>query len=103
MKIIWRPKAIQARRQIAEYIRNSFGETAKSRYILEVRETIKQIKDNPCIGRIDPLFDDRPITYRSVIISRLSKLVYNIDGDAIYIAGFWDCRREPNAQAEQVK
>ena len=58
------------------------------------------LKKSPNVGAIDPLFVDRPIAYRSIIINGLSKMVYYIDGDIIRIAAFWDTRREPQAQAK---
>ncbi|MBO4551532.1 MAG: hypothetical protein J5733_12445 [Bacteroidaceae bacterium] len=57
----------------------------------------------PNLGKIDPLYADRSVAYRSVIINGLSKLVYRIDDDAIYVVDFWDTRREPTAQAAKVK
>ena len=61
------------------------------------------MKRNPYVGKIDPLFADRPRTYRSVVINGLSKMIYFIEDDLIYIAAFWDTRREPKKQAEQMK
>lgn len=55
------------------------------------------------MGSIDPLYADRPIAYRSIIVNGLSKLVYRIDDDAIRIVGFWDCRQEPQSQAAQTE
>ena len=57
---------------------------------------------SPNIGSIDSLYADRPITYRSIIINGLSKMVYRIDDDIIHIVGFWDCRQEPKGQAAQT-
>lgn len=61
------------------------------------------LRNSPYIGQIDPLYADRPLTYRSVIINGLNKMVYRIDGDIIYIVDFWDTRREPNKQASQTQ
>lgn len=62
------------------------------------------LKQHPEMGAIDPLFEDFSIAYRSIVINRLSKMVYYIDNDTvIYIVAFWDCRREPKALASQVK
>ena len=58
---------------------------------------------SPNLGSIDPLFADRPVAYRSIIINGLSKMVYRVDDDVIHIVGFWDTRQEPEAQAAQVK
>ena len=57
------------------------------------------ICEYPNIGTIDPLFSDRTEVYRSVIIDGLSKMVYFIKEDTIYIAAFWDCRQEPEIKS----
>ena len=103
MRVIWHPQAKEVRDQIANYISRQFGRKSKIRFLQEVRETAQLLKTSPNMGSIDPLFEGRAKTYRSVIIQGLSKMVYYIDGDTIYIAAFWDTRREPNVQAAQVK
>ena len=45
----------------------------------------------------------RPLTYRSVIINGLNKMVYRVDGNIIYIVDFWDTRREPVSLASQTE
>ena len=103
MRIEWTYLADRQRNQVADYIRKQFGAKRMKVFLKEVRSTTKMLSSNPNIGPIDPLFEDRPIAYRYVIINNLSKLVYYIDDDVIYIAAFWDTRREPKKQAEQVK
>ncbi|MBQ5513334.1 MAG: hypothetical protein IIT83_06560, partial [Bacteroidales bacterium] len=61
------------------------------------------LKSNPYMSPIDPLFDNRTRTYRSILINKRSKMVYYIEDDTIQIAGFWDCRRDPEAAAKEVK
>ena len=61
------------------------------------------LRNHPNLGPIDPLYADRIVAYRSVNINGLSKMVYRIEDDIIYIAAFWDCRREPKSQAEQTE
>ena len=60
------------------------------------------MKSQPGIGSIDPLFSDRAIMYRSMVINGLNKMVYCVKDDAIHIACFWDCRREPTTLAEKT-
>ena len=103
MNVIWHQQALEGRGQIADYIREHFGAKSKACFLQEVRRITQLLKLNPNIGSIDPLFADRSIAYRSIIINGLSKLIYFIDGDIIYIADFWDTRRDPTAQAERVK
>ena len=63
----------------------------------------QKLKRSPGIGQIDPLFADRPQTYRSVMINGLNKLVYRIEGNTIHIGGFWDTRMDGEEQAANVK
>ena len=103
MKIIWQTPAIVGKRQVTAYIRRRFGIERVKQFRLDVDQTVQMVIHHPNIGSIDPLFDDRPKTYRSVIINGLSKMVYSIDDETIYIVAFWDTHREPKKQAEQVK
>lgn len=103
MRVEWSEKAEWHRDIIGDYIYERFGSDSLDAFIQEVEKTISLLVSNPNIGTIDSLFADRPFTYRSVIINGLSKLVYRVDGDDIFIVGFWDTRSEPNAQAAKVK
>ena len=103
MKVIWHKRADRQLDHVAEYIRSQFGTNRRRRFLQEVHRTEVILRHNPNIGRIDPLFADRPIDYRSIVISGLSKMVYYVKGDTIRIAAFWDTRSEPETQAEQVR
>ena len=103
MKVVWDPKAKEARTKVANYIRREFGAKHKTRFLQDVREMTQKLKRSPGIGQIDPLFPDRARTYRSVIINGLNKLVYFVSDDILYIAGFWDTRMDDKEQASNVK
>ncbi|MBP5573308.1 MAG: type II toxin-antitoxin system RelE/ParE family toxin [Bacteroidales bacterium] len=103
MKTIWDPAAKESLRQIARYINTQFGRETRRNFITKVHETETLLKRHPNIGFPDPLFSHRRYVYRSVIINGLSKLVYYVDNDSIYIAALWDTRREPNHQADSVE
>ena len=102
MKVIWDPAAKQAKQQIAEYIRKQFGIGRVKKFRQEVDQAARLLMRHPNLGSIDPLYADRAVAYRSIIINNLSKLVYRIEEDIIYIAAFWDCRREPTNQAAKT-
>jgi plasmid stabilization system protein ParE len=102
MKVAWTNKAKKDRDNIADYIREGFGAKRKDEFLLQVRQTTKMLKRYPNMGPIDPLFADRPRSYRSVIVGGLSKMVYFVEGDVVYIASMWDCRRDPEVQAAEV-
>ena len=103
MKVQWSDDALRQRDGVAEYIREKFGYRYMMAFIGKVRNTTRLLAHSPNIGQIDPLFVDRAETYRSVIINGLSKLVYRIADDTIFIVGFWDTRMEPSEQAVKVK
>ena len=69
----------------------------------EVEKSVEALADIPTLGKIDPLFEHRKVTYRSIIVRKLNKVVYYIKGDIIHIAAFWDTRREPKNQARQTR
>lgn len=103
MKAIWDPAARKAQRQVAAYIRQEFGTQRAKKFRQEVDDTVNSLLRSPNIGKIDPLFSSRARTYRSIIINGLNKLVYFVNDDILYIAGFWDTRMEPENQAMNVK
>ena len=102
MKLKWNLSAKSDMRQVARYVNRKFGRKARQEFMQRVKDAEKMIMRQPNIGPIDPLYADRPRTYRSVIINGLNKMVYRIDGDIIYIVDFWDTRREPRNQAAQT-
>lgn len=103
MKVVWQEAAKVGRRQVAAYIRKEFGTRRAKTFRQEIDDTVRLLMNSPGIGQIDPLYADRPLTYRSIVINGLNKMVYRIEGDIIYIVDFWDTRREPTNQAAQTK
>lgn len=103
MKIVWHKGADRQLYQIAEYIRQEFGARRRRLFIQEVRQSTKMLQHSPNVGQIDPLFEDRQESYRSIIINGLNKLVYRIEDNTIHVVAFWDTRSEPEEQAKQVE
>lgn len=103
MKSKWHPEAKRAMLDVAHYIQAKFGTKARKDFLSKVRNEEDLLRRSPNIGLIDPLFSDRPITYRSVIINGLNKMVYYVEDNTLHIAGFWDTRYEPEQQAAKVQ
>jgi len=83
MRIIWQTPAKIGRRQVTAYIYRRFGIERVKQFRRDVDQTAQMIMRHPNIGSIDPLFENRPNTYRSVIINGLSKMVYFIEGETL--------------------
>ena len=103
MKLKWQTKAKASKTAIANYIRREFGAKRKIAFLQQVKQTTDLLKRSPGIGQIDPLYEDRPHAYRSIIINGLNKLVYRVDDDTIHIVAFWDTRKEPTDEATQTE
>ncbi len=103
MKIIWLSDARKGLLSIGKYIQKEFGVQRRLKFTEQVRKTESLLLDNPHSGKTDPLFTERTYLYRSVVINGLSKLVYRVDGESIYVVAFWDTRQEPEAQAAQIE
>ena len=87
----------------AGYIKDEFGRKAEQDFKRKIRDIVRLLRRNPYLGPIEPLLSDLPKSYRSIVVGSLNKMVYRIVDDHIEISDFWDCRREPETQAKQVK
>ena len=103
MKVRWSPDAKERMDRTADFIQAKFGMQSKMRFKKEVRRVNDLLKANPYLGSVEPLLEDLPSEYHSIVVNRLNKMVYFIRDNTIHIADFWDTRREPKAQAEQLK
>ena len=88
---------------MGKYVLRDFGERIYQEFMDEVEQTVLALADMHTMGKLDPLFVHRKRAYRSFIIRRLNKIVYFVENDTLYIAAFWDIRREPKKQAKQTK
>ena len=87
----------------AVYIKTEFGRKAEQDFKGKVRDIVRLLRHNPYLGPIEPLLAELPGTYRSIVVAKVNKIVYRIVDDRIEIADLWDCRREPDTLASQVK
>ena len=103
MIIKWMPQAREALRETAHYIGQSFGIKERIHFRHEIHYVEGLLRQHPHLGSPESFLADRPFLYRSIVVGHLNKIVYRVLDDHIEIVDFWDTRREPNAQAEQVK
>ncbi|WP_295057088.1 type II toxin-antitoxin system RelE/ParE family toxin [uncultured Fibrobacter sp.] len=102
MNVIWHAQAEKALIDAAVYIQNHFGKRFREKFVGSVRQTEHALRLNPYLGKLEPLLMNRVREYRSIVVGTLNKIIYYVDSDVIYIADFWDVRREPKALAEQT-
>lgn len=95
MTVIWHPEATLSAAQTAEYIRLRDGENASESFIEAIDEAVATIKAFPESSPEERLFRKNPLHFRSVPIQKVSKIIYLIEDDTIYVVDFWDIRMKP--------
>lgn len=93
MRIVDSAKAIEGRNRVVRYIARQFGENAVREFRASYKEARAILLKYPNIGAIDWTFSTEQVVYRYVIIGNLSKMLYRVEGEIIYIIDFWDTRR----------
>ena len=102
MRVVWYPEAAKRLRQVVSYIQTEYGSKSCTKFLKEAYRTERLLARNPNLGPVEPFLADAPVQYRSIVVNRLNKIVYWINGDVIEIVDFWDTRREPQKQAQQT-
>ena len=93
MRVLWTRKAIVGWQEVANYILADFGAQAMQAFIERTEEAADTISLLPNIGSVEWNDAQEGVVYRYVTINRRSKMLYYVDGDIIYIADFWDVRK----------
>ena len=103
MRVRWNDESKKRLRQTAQYIRKVFGDKAKEEFLQEVKHTNMLLGQNPHLGSLEAFLSDLPSMYRSIVVCHHNKIVYRLVDDHIEVVAFWDTRREPKKQAEEMK
>lgn len=93
MKVIWTPKAVAGWQEVADYILDTFGVDTMLDFETRTYEAEKDIALMPNIGTIEWNDTRDNVVYRYVTINRRSKMLYFEEDNVIYIADFWDVRK----------
>lgn len=103
MRVVLTDFARSQVRQTARYIMHEFGRKSRDKFLQEMHSIGKLLGDNPHMGAIEPLLVDLPSEYRSIVISKLNKVIYRILDDHIEVSDVWDVRRNPQTLVNQIK
>lgn len=103
MKVIWSLQAKENLQKTSNYIRKEFGKKSKQKFLDEVLHAAVLLESNPYLGQIEPLLDEAPVEYRSMVVNHINKLVYYNHDNTIEIVVLWDTRREPKSLIKELK
>ena len=102
MKVVWSVQAKDCLQQTSNYIRKEFGKRSKQKFLDEVLHVASLLENNPYLGQVEPLLDEAPVKYRSIVINHINKLVYYIHENTLEIVVLWDTRREPKSLLNEI-
>ena len=94
MKIIWSLLAHASFMDIRDSIFDRFGYQAEQDYIAAVDEVIKQVAEFPNSGKQELELDEDG-SVRSVPVRKLTKIIYFVENETLYIADVWATKQDP--------
>ena len=94
MKIFWSLLAYASYSHIKDTICERFGYMAEQDFVAAVDKAVRQVSEFPGSGKQElELAEDGSV--HSVPVRKLSKIIYYVEGDTLYIADFWSTRQDP--------
>ena len=102
MKFIWTEGALSDWEGIARYIAVNFGKKAFDEFDEATDKAEKQISEFPGSGTPLKTRKHHDLGLQFVFISKLSKMIYHVDGETVVIDVIWDTRQSPNRLANRL-
>lgn len=94
MEIIWLPLAEKSLEAIFSFYEVKSIKAAR-KIITDILQATDQLSIYPEMAAVEQLLQERPETFRSLVVRHTYKVVYYIKDTVIYIADVWDCRQFP--------
>ena len=104
MKLVWSEGAYSDWEGIARYIGINFGKKAFEDFEDATDKTEAQIAEFPGSGTSINTRKHKNLGLKFVFIgtSGLSKMIYHVDGDIVYIDVIWDIRQSPKRLTQRL-
>lgn len=102
MEIIWLPLAEKALVAIFSFYEEK-SIPAGQKIITDILQATEQLSVHPEMAAVEQLLQERPETFRSLVVRKTYKVVYYIEDTVIYIADVWDCRQFPGKLKKGIR
>ena len=102
MKILWSLLAHASYEDIRATIYEHFGNKAALDYTVAVDDAVKLVAEFPNVGKQELELDPNG-SVRSFSVRKLTKLIYFVEDDVLYIADVWATRQDPNILASRFE
>jgi plasmid stabilization system protein ParE len=95
MVVVWIPGAEKRLRGIYSFYKKRAGEETATKIVSRIRERANALGRTSSRGHIELLLEDMPGELRSVVVKRIHKIIYMIEGEFVFIVSVFDCRQDP--------
>lgn len=102
MFIKWSDRAKAELADIALYYKLERSEIASLKVVSQIKAATNSLKRFPKMAPVEELITDEEIEYRSLLATKIYKVIYRIEGRNIYIVSIFDCRQNPE-KLKQIK
>lgn len=75
----WKPKAISHLKKQAEWYASKMGISAADKFWNAMIASGELLSTNPYLGKIEPILNDSPRCYRSLVQHKDYKIIYSIE------------------------
>jgi len=94
VRVLWSDKVLSQLEDIFDYYKLNASPSIAKKIVKSIVEGSTILINNPEIGRIEPLLQNRRYNYRFVIKGNY-KIIYRFNDNLIRILSVFDCRQNP--------
>ncbi|MDL2281643.1 type II toxin-antitoxin system RelE/ParE family toxin [Parabacteroides sp. OttesenSCG-928-G06] len=96
MVVRWTPEAWMQLKDIYKYYLNVAGLRTAEEVRKEIRDTANKLARFPLLGPTEENVNlENSHNYRSLVVNKNYKIIYQIDDEQVFIMAIWDTRQNP--------
>lgn len=91
----WHPKASGDLNRIVQHCSRKFGKSTARQTRNQIWRDAELLQTHLHLGRVEPLLVGcTELEYRSLVVDKVTKIVYTVHSEYVYIHLLWDVRRD---------
>ena len=104
MKVILLPGALSKLDEIFDWVKTTNSENAAVKIYNSILDELEILEKQPRIAAIEPMLEDFPKQFRSLIINKKYKAVYYIEEqrNTVFVTTIWDCRQNLDNLTKEI-
>ena len=89
----WHPKASTDLNRIVWYCSQKFGKSTARQVRNHIWHDAELLQSHPQLGQVEPLLAGcTSLEYRSLVVDKVTKIIYTVHREYVYIHLLWDVR-----------